>query len=326
MQPMPNDNVFDFPSLGSSSGTLKPGLKSAEVADLQRSLQRLGFVGIKADGIYDDALAQVVRLVQRALVRPETGEADSFIDASITRAVDSPQSMEALRIGVVAREWSQKQGAALMQQPQQVQVMRDDQPFYAKPGFWLAAASAMGLYFLLKRADEPVAPILMGTDDPDDGVEDPEEFLAGHEPAKPRKKRKRKAKKKADLAALTDGEPPEPEVLDADDDLPEDAVDVTPGEGEPAAAPDAPPAAAASPGVSEAPKKRKRRRQKRDASGHFVPRGRSLADALNDEPPKRKKPKKRRKSRALAESAVGPDDEILGEAGDPDDMMDIDEA
>lgn len=303
----PNDNVFDFPHLGASSGTLRIGSKSAEVADLQRNLQRLGFVGIRADGTYDQALAQVIMLVQRALVRPETGEVDSFIDASITRATDNAQSMEALRIGVVAREWSQTQAGALVAQQQTVQIVQDDQPFYAKAGFWLAAAGAIGFYFLIRRVDEPSQPVLMGLDD--DGIEDPEDFLSGHGD-KPKKKRK-KLRKKTDLADAPDDLPAltagEPEVLPDDAPEPTGVIDVTP------------PLPALEPGVADAPRKRRRKLPKRDATGAFLPRGASLADAFLEKPKKRKK----QKARALAESAPAPNDEIQGAPGDPDAETDI---
>ena len=129
MQPMPTSTDFDTPALGAASGTLRLGMQSAEVADAQRNLQHLGFVGIKADGVYDQTLAAVVRLVQRAIARPETGDIDTFTEASITRAVDNAQSMEAIRIGVAAREWSQTQATTGAQGSQQVQVVRDEQHF-----------------------------------------------------------------------------------------------------------------------------------------------------------------------------------------------------
>lgn len=328
---MDTDNVFDLPSLGASSDTLKPGARSAEVADLQRNLQKLGFVGLAANGVYDKVLATIVGLVQKAIMRPETGEVDSFTEAAITRAVSEPGSMEALRIGLAAREWSQNRGAALAAAPQAVQMIGDDQkPFYMKGEFWMAAAGIAGLFFFVKKAMEPsapVQPILSGvapTESDDDGVEDAEEFFAGVGD-KPKKKRKKRKAKKADegddLDGLEDGEvvdvearevpADEPKALPpkADDEIPVEVV--TPAEE----------AAAATPAVSDAPAPKKRRRRKgpmpkRGPNGAFLPRGRSLADALGEVKPKKKR--KKRKSKALAESAAGEVDEILGEAGDPE--------
>lgn len=330
---MDTDNVFDLPTLGASSDTLKPGARSAEVADLQRNLQKLGFVGIPANGVYDKVLASIIVMVQRAIMRPETGEVDSFTEASITRAVSEPGSMEALRIGIAAREWGQSQGRALAAMPQSVQVVGDDaKPFYMKGEFWVAAAGIAGLFFFLKKTMEPtaVAPILSGVEptasgDEDEGVEDPEEFFAGvgDKPRKKRKKRKAKKVEEADdLDGLEDGEVVDveakevpadapkalPEHVPAGDEIPAEVL--TPAEEK----------AAATPAISDAPAPRKRKRRKgpmpkRGPNGAFLPRGRSLADALGEVKPKKRK---KRKSRALAESAAGDVDEILGEAGDPE--------
>lgn len=288
MMPAMNENVFDFPHLGASSGTLKVGIKSAEVADLQRNLQRLGFVSIRADGLYDQTVARIVSLIQKALMRPETGEVDSFTDASITRALDSAQSMEALRIGVVAQEWSKQAATTLMQQPQQVQLVTEEVSVLKQPMFWLAAAGLLtGVLILFKKTEQPIQPTLTGTED--DGVDDPEEFFHGVE-AKPKRKKPRKRKQKA-LAEVSG----ESEIVsDEEADAADEAIDVT-----------------ADTVVTDAPA--------RDEAGHFLPRGESLADALADAP-KPKKPKKprKRKTKALAESAPAPTDEIVGDPGDPD--------
>lgn len=329
---MDTDNVFDLPTLGASSDTLKPGARSAEVADLQRNLQKLGFVGIPANGVYDKVLATIVSLVQKAIMRPETGEVDSFTEASITRAVSDPGSMEALRIGLAAREWSQGQGRALAAAPQAVQMIGDDpKPFYLKGEFWVAAAGIAGLFFFVKKAMEPAAPvqpILSGvepTASDDDGVEDAEEFFAGvgDKPKKKRKKRKAKKVEEADdLDGLEDGEVVDVEVKEVPADLPalpahEPAADEIPAE----VLSPAEEKAAATPAISDAPAPKKRRRRKgpmpkRGPNGAFLPRGRSLADALGEVKPKKKR--KKRKAKALAESAAGEVDEILGEAGDPE--------
>jgi hypothetical protein len=161
----------------------------------------------------------------------------------------------------------------------------------------------------------------MGTtasDDPDEGVEDAEEFFAGVGTKPKKKRKKRKAKKADDLDGMDDGEvvegearevsPDEPAALPPKaDDVPVEVVAAEPAGEAPLAAP---------------PKPKRRRRKgptpKRGANGAFLPRGKALADALEGMGPKKPRKRKKRKARALAESAVGPDDEIMGEAGDPE--------
>lgn len=286
MPAMATDNVFDSPHLGASSGTFKMGMKSAEVADLQRNLQKLGFIGIRADGVYDRTVSRIVSLIQKAIMRPETGEVDSFTDASITRALDASNSMEALRIGIAAREWSQTANSALVAAPQTVQMIGEETSVFKNPMFWLAAAGLVtGVLILFKKTETPLQPTLMGADD--SAVDDPDEFFDGMD--KPKRKRKKARKAKQALAG-SDADEDEGDIVDAE------ATEVTDGEPTPEDQPALP---------------------ARGEAGQFLPRGAPLKDTLADFKPKRRKPK-RRKSKALAETTPAPADEIVGEPGDPD--------